>query len=122
VTRRERARALARFVPDCAVLFARLARDPRLPRRHKLALAALGGYLMFPIDLVPDFLPVVGQLDDALLVAVTLRAVVRRAGPDLLRELWPGPATSLALVLRLSGAIPSHEESTQKREGPTLGT
>jgi uncharacterized membrane protein YkvA (DUF1232 family) len=93
-------------VPDCAVLFARLARDPRVPRRHRLALLALAGYLAFPLDLIPDFLPVVGQLDDALLVALTLRSLTRAAGPDVVAELWPGPPGSLAVVLRLAGRGP----------------
>ena len=98
------ARALARFIPDCAVLCARLARDPRLPRRHKLALALLAAYLASPVDLIPDFIPVVGQLDDALIAAAVLRRVLRGAGPRMAREHWPGPQRSLDLVLRLSGA------------------
>ncbi|MBA3364800.1 MAG: DUF1232 domain-containing protein [Actinobacteria bacterium] len=100
--RREQARALAGFVPDCVVLFSRLLRDKRLPRRHKLLVAALIPYLAMPFDLIPDFVPVAGQLDDAVLVAFVLRRVVRE-DPDLVRELWPGPPTSLAFVLRLAG-------------------
>jgi uncharacterized membrane protein YkvA (DUF1232 family) len=102
LSRRERLRALAGFVPDCAVLFGRLLRDPRVPRGRKLALAGLVGYLALPFDLVPDFLPVVGQLDDALLVALVLRGVVRRQ-PELVREHWPGPRASLEALLRLAG-------------------
>ena len=98
------ARAVAGFVPDCAVLFSRLLRDPRVPRRRKLILAALVGYLALPFDLVPDFIPVAGQLDDALIAALALRRVLRRAGEPLLREHWPGPDRSLALVLRFAGA------------------
>lgn len=100
--RREQARALAGFVPDCVVLFSRLLSDKRLPRRHKLLVAGLIPYLAMPFDLIPDFVPVAGQLDDAVLVAFVLRRVVR-ADPDLVRELWPGPPTSLAFVLRLAG-------------------
>ena len=66
VGRRENARALAGFIPDCAVLVGRLLRDSRVPRRHKLLLAGLLAYLAFPFDLVPDFIPVAGQLDDVL--------------------------------------------------------
>ncbi len=102
--RRSSARALAGFVPDCAVLFKRLVGDERVPRSRKLALAALAAYLAMPIDLVPDFIPVAGQLDDAILVAIVLRSLVRSAGTDLIREHWPGPDGSLRAVLRLAGA------------------
>ena len=98
------ARAVARFVPDCAVLFARLGRDPRLPRRHRWLLVALVGYLALPLDLIPDFIPVVGALDDAILVAIVLRRVLRKAGAELVRERWPGPESSLEVLLRLAGA------------------
>jgi uncharacterized membrane protein YkvA (DUF1232 family) len=101
--RLENARTVARFVPDCAVLFSRLLRDPRLPRRHKLLVASLVPYLASPVDLIPDFLPVIGQLDDAVLVAFVLRRVAR-ANPELVREHWPGPPASLRVVLRLAGA------------------
>src|SRR5207244_9925791 len=100
--RRTDARALAGFVPDCAVLFARLLRDRRVPRRSKVLVAALIPYLALPFDLIPDFIPVAGQLDDAVLVALVLRRVARRTDPELLRELWPGPESSLQIVLRLA--------------------
>jgi uncharacterized membrane protein YkvA (DUF1232 family) len=98
------ARDVARFIPDCIVLVRRLLGDPRVQRRHKLLLGALVGYLAFPIDLVPDFIPVAGQVDDALVVVLTLRAVLRGTGNELLREHWRGPENSLALLLRLAGA------------------
>ena len=100
--RRGDARALATFIPDCIVLVTRLAHDPRVPRRRKILLFALVGYLMLPFDLVPDFIPVAGQLDDAIIVALVLRSFVRSGGEPLLRELWPGPESSLALVLRFT--------------------
>lgn len=96
------ARALAGFVPDCAVLFTRLVRDPRLSRRKKILLAALAAYLALPFDLVPDFIPVAGQLDDAILVALALR-ILLRGDRELVVEHWPGPPQSLQLVLRLGG-------------------
>jgi uncharacterized membrane protein YkvA (DUF1232 family) len=102
--RRGEARALARFVPDCARLFKRLLGDRRIARRQKLPLALLAAYLLSPIDLIPDFIPVAGQLDDAILVAVALRYVARSAGPEVIREHWPGPDESLRAVLRLAGA------------------
>jgi len=101
--RRADAHAVARFVPDCAVLFSRLVRDARVPRRHKALLLALVGYLALPFDLIPDFIPIAGQLDDAIIVALALRAVVRQAGPQLIREHWPGPDSSLILIQRLAG-------------------
>jgi len=102
--RRAEARALATFIPDCIVLVARLSREPRVPRRRKLLLLALFAYLSLPFDLVPDFIPVAGQLDDAIMVALVLRRFVRAGGEGLVRELWPGPERSLAPILRLAGA------------------
>ena len=103
VGRREEARALATFIPDCIVLVSRLLRDARVPRRRKLLLVALVGYLALPFDLVPDFIPVAGQLDDALVVVLALRAVLRGSGSELLSRHWPGPERSLAVVLRFAG-------------------
>jgi uncharacterized membrane protein YkvA (DUF1232 family) len=100
--RRDDARALVTFIPDCIVLVTRLAREPRVPRRRKLLLVALVGYLALPFDLVPDFIPVAGQLDDAVIVALVLRSFVRSGGEQLIRELWPGPEQSLALILLLA--------------------
>ena len=101
--RREDARAWAGFVPDCVVLFKRLLGDDRVSRRRKLLIGALVGYLAMPFDLVPDFIPVAGQLDDAIVVAFVLRTVLRGAGPGLVEEQWPGPPASLTLMLRLAG-------------------
>lgn len=103
VGRRGDARALARFVPDCAVLFGRLIKDERVPRRYKLLLFGLIGYLASPIDLVPDFIPIAGQLDDAILVGLVLRLVLRGAGSELVADHWPGPPEGLRFVLRLAG-------------------
>jgi uncharacterized membrane protein YkvA (DUF1232 family) len=100
--RRESARALVGFIPDCVVLCGRLLGDPRVPRRKKALLVALAGYLALPFDLVPDFIPVAGQLDDAVIVALVLRSLLRGSGESLVREHWPGPDTSLSLVLRLA--------------------
>jgi uncharacterized membrane protein YkvA (DUF1232 family) len=100
--RRGDARALAGFIPDCIVLVRRLIADDRVPRSRKLLLGALLAYLAMPFDLVPDFIPVAGQLDDAIVTALVLRAVLRSAGEALLREHWPGPERSRELVARLA--------------------
>jgi uncharacterized membrane protein YkvA (DUF1232 family) len=101
--RKQDARAWAGFIPDCIVLFKRLLSDPRLSRRRKLLIAVLVAYLVLPFDLVPDFIPIAGQLDDAIIVAFVLRTVLRGAGPAIVREHWPGPPNSLAVMLRLAG-------------------
>ena len=87
--------ALARALPDLARLAGRLLRDPRVPRRWKLALAALGAYLAFPLDIVPDFIPVAGQLDDVILCVLVVRGVMRAAGPGVIRELAPESLSAL---------------------------
>ena len=88
--RRADARAVAGFVPDCVVLFKRLLADPEVAGRRKLALVLLLAYLVSPI---------LGQLDDAIVVVLVLRYVLRGADPDALRRLWPGPESSLEAVL-----------------------
>ena len=100
--RHTEARAVAGFIPDCIVLFRRLLADSRVPRRRKLLLVGVTVYLAIPFDLVPDFIPIAGQLDDAIIVALVLRAVLRGGGEELLTERWPGPEPSLRLVLRLA--------------------
>jgi uncharacterized membrane protein YkvA (DUF1232 family) len=100
--RRLDARALVRFIPDCLVLLRRLIGDRRVARRRKLALLGLAAYLSNPIDLVPDFIPVAGQLDDVIVAALALRYTLRSGGPELLRGHWPGPDRSLAAVMRLA--------------------
>jgi len=97
--RRADARAVAGFVPDCVVLFKRLLGEPGLAGRRKLALVLLLAYLVSPIDLIPDFIPILGQLDDAIVVVLVLRYVLRGADRDALRRLWPGPESSLEAVL-----------------------
>jgi uncharacterized membrane protein YkvA (DUF1232 family) len=97
-----RARMLAGFVPDCIVLFKRLISDPRVPRSTRVLLVPAIAYLAFPLDLIPDFIPVIGYVDDAIVLAWALRRIVRAAGPLVVSEQWPGPARSLATVLRLA--------------------
>lgn len=101
--RREDARALAGFIPDCMVLVARLARDRRISRLRRGLLFGVLGYLALPIDLVPDFLPMAGHLDDAVLLALALRVLARGANAEMIRQAWPGPEASLNVVLRAAG-------------------
>jgi uncharacterized membrane protein YkvA (DUF1232 family) len=91
-----------RAVPDVVRLTHRLARDPDVPRSLRIWLWLLLAYLVSPIDLVPDFIPVIGYADDAVVVALVLRAVVRRAGRDAVTRHWPGSADGLAAVERLA--------------------
>jgi uncharacterized membrane protein YkvA (DUF1232 family) len=100
--RRGDARALAGFIPDCIVLFRRLLGDPRMPRRYRAIVVALLGYLALPFDVIPDFIPVAGQLDDAVVVALVLRAILRGGGLEMIEEHWPGPRSSLSLILKLA--------------------
>jgi len=79
--RRDDARAFATFIPDCVVLLLRLAREPRVPRRRKLLLLVAVAYLALPFELVPDFIPVAGHLDDVIIVAFVLRYFIRAGGP-----------------------------------------
>jgi len=97
------ARGAVRLLPDVLRLVGRLAKDPILPRRVRWSLWALLGYLLLPLDLVPDFIPVAGQADDVILVALVLRGVVRAAGPDAVERHWPGTPEGLEVVLRLAG-------------------
>jgi uncharacterized membrane protein YkvA (DUF1232 family) len=96
-------REAARLVPDVVRLVRRLASDAALPRGVRWRLWLLLGYLLLPIDLVPDFLPVVGWADDAIIIALVLRSVVRTGGPGALEAHWPGTAQGLDVVRRLVG-------------------
>lgn len=100
--RRTGARAVAGLVPDCLVLFRRLVADPGVGGWRKAMLAGLVAYLALPFDVVPDFIPVAGQLDDAILVVLVLRALLRGGGEELVRRHWPGPESSLAVILRFA--------------------
>jgi uncharacterized membrane protein YkvA (DUF1232 family) len=115
--RRTDARALATFIPDCLVLFRGLLRDPRVPTHRKLLLAALVVYLASPIDLIPDFIPVAGQLDDAILVAFVLRSILAAAGPGVVREHWRGPERSLDVLMRFASGR-SNGAPAPAPEGP----
>ena len=95
--------AALRLLPDVDRLLRRLAADPASPRRVRVLLVVLVGYLALPVDLVPDVIPVLGQADDVLVAVLVLRAVVRAAGVDAVHRHWPGTPDGLAAVLRLTG-------------------
>jgi uncharacterized membrane protein YkvA (DUF1232 family) len=97
-----RLRELLRLLPDVLRLVRRLAADGTLPRGVRVRLWLLLAYLALPIDLVPDFIPVLGYADDAIVVALVLRAVARRAGSDAVTRQWPGTADGLAALRRLA--------------------
>jgi uncharacterized membrane protein YkvA (DUF1232 family) len=96
-------REMLRLLPDLLRLLKRLTADSTLPRGVRVWLVLLFGYLAIPIDLIPDFIPVIGYADDAVIVALALRMVARRAGPDALRRHWPGTPAGLDAVLRIVG-------------------
>ena len=103
---RDRFTALLRRLPRYARLAFRLGRDERLPASRRAALIAGAVYLVSPIDLVPGIIPVAGQLDDAIIVALVLRYVLRGGGPEAIREHWPGPTALLVPLERFAGATP----------------
>ncbi|RSM38848.1 DUF1232 domain-containing protein [Amycolatopsis balhimycina DSM 5908] len=96
-------REALRLLPDVLRLIRRLAADKTLPRGVRLRLGLLLAYLALPIDLVPDFIPVLGYADDAIIVTAVLRGVVRRAGIDAVRARWPGTDDGFAALARLTG-------------------
>jgi len=91
-----------RLLPDLLRLVTRLARDSTLPSGVRLRLWLLLGYLALPLDLVPDFIPVIGYADDAVVTLLVLRSVAHRSGPDAIRRHWPGTVAGLDAVLRLT--------------------
>jgi uncharacterized membrane protein YkvA (DUF1232 family) len=98
---RDQAMAALRLIPDVIGLSRRIAFDPVTPRSIKVALLILIGWLIVPIDPIPDFLPVIGQLDDVIVTVLILRWVARRLGRQVIRLRWPGTPESLALLERL---------------------
>ncbi|AOT03192.1 hypothetical protein ASPU41_07385 [Arthrobacter sp. U41] len=92
-----------RLLPDLLRLLRRLLADKTLGAGVRIRLALLLAYLLSPVDLVPDFVPVIGYADDVIIVALVLRAVIARAGEEALSRNWPGTPDGLRLVLRLAG-------------------
>ncbi len=98
--RRVAAKELATLLPNLLLLFKDLARDPRVPRGAKVWIVIGGLWLASPIDLLPEFLPVIGPLDDAVVAALVLRYLVRRAGVQVVAEHWRGEPATLARLLK----------------------
>jgi len=107
-------RDLADFLPACVTVARRLRRDPRVPRRAKVAVAIAGLWVLSPVDLIPEFLPVIGPLDDVVVVALALRYAARQVPRDVLFEAWPAEPR---LLERLLGS-PSRSEPRGLETGP----
>jgi uncharacterized membrane protein YkvA (DUF1232 family) len=103
------AKEVALLLPNLLILFKDLARDERVPRGSKLLLLFGAIWFASPIDLIPEFIPVLGPLDDAVVAALILRHLLRPAGPDLIGEHWRGEPATLNKLLRLSGQKASAE-------------
>jgi uncharacterized membrane protein YkvA (DUF1232 family) len=106
---------LLRALPDLVRMIARLVSDPRLPRSAKLALLAAAVYLASPFDLIPDFIPVVGYLDDALVAAVVLDGVLNHVDRALMLKYWPGSADSLEKLARAARVVAAWVPGRLKR-------
>jgi uncharacterized membrane protein YkvA (DUF1232 family) len=101
--RRAAAKELATLLPNLILLFRGLMRDPRVPRASKIWLGFAIAWLVSPIDLVPEFIPVLGPLDDAVIAALVLRHVMRRTTPEVVVDHWRGDPATLDTILRIAG-------------------
>lgn len=108
----------ALLLPRLLRLVWRLARDPRVPARSKAMLVMLGGYLASPIDLVPDFIPGAGQVDDIIIVALALDQMLNRVPAEIVREHWDGDRDVLELVQEMLSLSTSFIPSWLKKRLP----
>lgn len=97
---KRRIRRLSDHAPEVRILCQALINDPRVLPHHKLVLRALARYLDLPLDLIPDFIPIIGRLDDQLITALAIRTAMRFANADLIRQHWPGPQPPPKSILR----------------------
>ena len=104
--RKVAAAQLARAIPDLVALTRGLLGDPRVPVSSKVLLGGALVWLLSPIDLVPEFIPVLGPLDDVIVVGLVVRNLVRRAGPEVVQDHWRGDPRALRTALRLAGLGP----------------
>jgi uncharacterized membrane protein YkvA (DUF1232 family) len=107
--KRTAAREVAALLPNLLMLFKGLVKDPRVPRSSKVLLVLGGLWVASPIDLIPEFIPVLGPLDDAVVAALILRHVLRTAGREVVAEHWRGDPATLDRLLRLFGSRTSVE-------------
>jgi len=97
-------RDLAAFIPDCVTTVRRLRKDPRVPRRARVAIIIAGLWVASPVDLIPEFIPVIGPLDDIVVVALALRYAGRQVPREVLLSAWPGDPRLLERLLGRPGA------------------
>ena len=102
------AKDLARVLPACLTTARRLRKDPRVPKRVKLAVGFAGLWVLSPIDLIPEFLPVIGPLDDIVVVALALRYAARRIPPEALIEAWPAERRILERLAPATATQPNN--------------
>lgn len=103
VQRSSAAKELLRFLPDVGRLLYDLSRDDRVPLPAKIKSGAAAAYILSPVDVIPDFIPGLGQMDDIAVVVWAIRNLLRSAGYDVLRELWKGTDDGFALLLMVAG-------------------
>ena len=115
VGKRTAAREVAAFLPNLASLFKGLIRDPRVPRSSKSLLIFGAAWIASPIDLIPEFIPVLGPLDDAVVAALILRRVLKTAGRDVVAEHWRGDPATLQRLLGLFALRPRDVEEDRSR-------
>ena len=111
------ARDVAGFLPDCVTMLRRLWGDPRVPRRARVALGLAAAWAISPVDLIPEFLPVIGPLDDVVVVALALRYALRQVPPAVVAEAWPG---SPRVLDRLVGRVPRARDDGAREPPATV--
>jgi uncharacterized membrane protein YkvA (DUF1232 family) len=109
---------LAGFLPACVTLVRRLRADPRVPWRAKVAVVLAGLWVLSPVDLLPEFLPVIGPLDDVVVVALALRYAARRVPREVLLEAWPGEPRLLERLLGTPSPAKHPSEPEASRDEP----
>ncbi|HEY7564178.1 MAG TPA: DUF1232 domain-containing protein [Acidimicrobiia bacterium] len=102
---RQLARDVVLLLPNLIKLLGRLLKDPRVPRRSKIVVGAVVAYVLSPIDLLPEFIPIAGVLDDVFLVIFALNHLIERAGEEVVVEHWDGPQDILSLIRSMLSTV-----------------